>query len=691
MNSREQIQGAVEHQKAGRWSAAEAIYRQLLQRDPNDFAALFMLGGMYIQSGHFDAAIGTLQRAIQLQPGFADAHYNIGIAFQSAKQFDFAVVAFSQTVRLNPKNSSAFNNLGVVLCELARFDEGIAAYRQAIQLRPDYADAHYNLGLAFRNSGKPREAAERFRAALQLRPEFAQAYCDLGNALLDQDEMPQAIIAYREAIARAPANADAHYNLGIALNRDGRREQALAAFQQALRLRPEHPETFNNLGNVYKEIGQLDAALDAYRHAVELNPTFVHAQGNLAFALTYHPDADAATIQQELQRLNAMQHHARLAPRGSVKRDPSRRLRIGYVSPDFRRHVVGHNLLPLLAHHNHQRFEIFCYANLSRADDLTDRFRSYADHWRDIVRLSDDQAAALIQQDEIDILVDLALHTRGHRLGIFARKPAPIQATFAGYPGSTGLATIDYRLTDPYLDPPHLDDAHYAETSLRLAHTFWCYEPQYPELAVAPLPAASAGHITFGCLNNFCKINEPTLHLWARVLNAVPEAQFLLMAHSDTGREWAMRILTGDGIAPARITFVPKQQQVDYLRTYDRIDVGLDTLPYNGHTTSLDALWMGVPVLTLVGKTVVGRAGASQLTNLGLPEFITRTPEEFVARAVAIARDIPALATLRQSLRDRVQASALMDARGFARDIEEAYRTMWTRFADGMQDHGKTF
>jgi predicted O-linked N-acetylglucosamine transferase (SPINDLY family) len=315
-----------------------------------------------------------------------------------------------------------------------------------------------------------------------------------------------------------------------------------------------------------------------------------------------------------------------------------------------------------------------------RADGLTEEFRRFADSWHSIVELSDSQAVDLIRQDRIDILVDLALHTAGNRLGVFARKPAPVQATFAGYPGSTGLDTIDYRLTDPHLDPPGLNDQFYSETSHRLPDSFWCYDPLVAEIAINAPPAQSHGSVTFGCLNNFCKVNEQVLQLWAQVLKTVSNSRLLLLSPEGSSRERVLARLCGEGIDPQSVEFVSKQSRLEYLRTYSRIDIGLDTFPYNGHTTSLDSFWMGVPVITLVGQTVVGRAGLSQLTNLGLPEFIARTPEQYVQIAARLAGDLEQLAHLRATLRTRMSQSRLMDAKGYAGAVEAAYRDMWRQW-----------
>jgi predicted O-linked N-acetylglucosamine transferase (SPINDLY family) len=345
--------------------------------------------------------------------------------------------------------------------------------------------------------------------------------------------------------------------------------------------------------------------------------------------------------------------------------------------------VVGRNLLPLLRHHDRERFEITCYSQAVSPDAMTLQFQHAADRWRDIAGLTDEQAADLVRRDSIDILVDLALHTAGNRLLVLARKPAPVQVTFAGYPGSTGLGAIDYRLSDPYLDPVGRDESIYSERTIRLPDSFWCYDPlEFADIQVNSLPSLRSGVVTFGCLNNFCKVNDDVLALWATVLRQVQTSRLLIMAPVGGPRDRTLQRLAGEGVDAGRVEFVALQPRGKYLETYHRIDVGVDTFPYNGHTTSLDSLWMGVPVVTLVGNTVAGRAGFSQLSNLGLQELAGHTPEDYVRIAVELARDLPRLAHLRSTLRSRMEQSPLMDAARFARNIEAAYRRTWRTWCE---------
>ncbi len=354
-------------------------------------------------------------------------------------------------------------------------------------------------------------------------------------------------------------------------------------------------------------------------------------------------------------------------------------MRIGYVSPDFRDHCQSLFTIPLLSHHDHEAFTIFCYSSVERPDRCTQRIASYADVWREVRPLDDAAICQVIRADRIDILVDLTMHMANGRPLVFARKPAPVQVAWLAYPGTTGIAAMDYRLTDPRLDPPG-SEAHNAERTVRLPNSFWCYDPLTDQPAVNPLPALSCAWLTLGCLNNPCKLTGQTLRLWGAVLRRLPNARLLLMAPPGPRRRRLHQRLAEQGIAAERVSFVPYRPRAEYLRSYHDIDLGLDTFPYNGHTTSLDSLWMGVPVITRVGKTWVGRGGLSQLFQLGLLELAAESDEGFVSAVVALAGDLPRLAALRQQLRGRLEQSPLMDAERFARDVEAAYRKIWRAY-----------
>ena len=665
-------------QAQGKLAEATASFQEAVRLNPNLGEVHVNLGNLLLEQGQKAGTAEHYRQALRLKPDNAEVHNNLGNVLLQLGELEQALGHLQEAIRLNSDFAEAYHSLGIVLKAQGKLPEAVASYQRALQLKPDYAEAYVNLGNAFLEQGQLLEAADYYRRALSCKPDYAQASNNLGNALLEQGNLPEAEARLLEAVRLEPVNAAASYNLGIVLWRQGRLEEAADCYLEALRLKPEYPEAHLNLGNVRKDQGRLDDAIDSYRAAVGQDPTAAHMHSNLILCLHYHPGYDAAAFYDESRRWN--QRHAeplKVLIRPHTNRpEPERRLRIGYVSPDFREHVDSFFTIPLLSNHDHRQFEIFCYANVKRPDSVTQRLRGFADVWRSTVGLSDQQIADMIRADQIDILVDLELHAANNKLLVFARKPAPVQVAWLGYPGTTGLSVIDYRLTDPYLDPPGMFDTFSSEEVVRLPDTFWCYDPGTQEPPVNALPALEAGFITFGCLNTFCKVNDGCLVLWAQVLRAVPNSRLLLRAPAGPTRDRVIAALQREGIAPSRVEFVGKVTRPEYLKLYHRIDVGLDPTPCNGHTTSLDSFWMGVPGLTLVGKTIVGRAGWSQLCNLGLQELAAESAEQFVARAVEWSADLQRLQALRGSLRQRMLKSPLMDGKRFAFYVEQAYRQM---------------
>jgi predicted O-linked N-acetylglucosamine transferase (SPINDLY family) len=666
-----------------KFAEAIASFRQALDLTPDDAGTLYNLGCALKDWNKYDEAVGCFRQALALAPDFAAASINLGNVHQAQGKLEQAAACYRRALELNPDFADAHNNLGAVLQKQHLVEEAIKSFRRALELRPEYAEACSNLGNALQNKGKLDEAVACCRRAVELKPDHAEAHSNLGTALHDQGQIEAAMGCFRRALQLKPDYPETLSNLGIALQAQGSLNEAINCFQTALEQKPGLISAHINLGNAFLTTGKLKEAISCFRQALHLDPSSAEAHSNLLYTLHFCPDQNARSIYEEHHRWNeqlAAPLVKTILPH-SNDRTPSRRLRVGYVSPNFRDHVVGRNLLPLFREHDRQYFEIVCYSDVRRPDEITSHFSASANRWRNIVGTTDDTLAQLIRDDRIDILVDLTLHMANNRLLVFARQPSPVQVTFAGYPGTTGLSAIDYRLTDPYLDPPGLGDDFYSEESIRLADTFWCYDPLSDQPQVSSLPALESGAITFGCLNNFCKVNPSVLKLWARALGAVARSRMTIMAPAGCHREQTLDILEQEGISRDRITFVANCPRHQYLELYHRIDVGLDTFPYNGHTTSLDSLWMGVPVVTLVGDTVVGRAGLSQLTNLGLPELIAETSDQFVKIAAGLAQDLPRLSNLRSSLRPRMRQSPLMDAPRFARNIEAAYRSIWQRWS----------
>ncbi len=502
---------------------------------------------------------------------------------------------------------------------------------------------------------------------------------NLGNCLYRQQRLDDAIAVLRRAVSLDPANARAFFNLGTVLSHQSRYDEAVDCLTRAVSLDPNFGDAYVNLGKVCRESGDFDAALTYYRRALSLNPNHASVHSNIVYGMHFDPRYGARALFAELSewdRRHAQSLRSEILPHEN-DRSPSRPLRIGYVSTEFWAQAEAHFVLPLLESHDRTQFEIHCYSTGDIADSVTERHRKATDFWHEAARLPDAELAQQIRDDRIDILVDLNMHMHYNRLLTFARKPAPIQITWIAYPGGTGVTTIDYRFTDNFIDPPGDTTGIYAEQSLPLGDCWCAYDP------LSNLPSAperSPGPIRFGSLNNPCKINDPFLELWSSVLRALPDSQLLLLSNSDRQRNRIRNILDSHGVAPAHVEFISTLPREKYLQTYHRIDIALDTLPYNGITTTCDALWMGVPVVTLTGQTACGRAGQSLLTAAGLPDLVAKTPEDFTKIAANLAADPSRLAALRQSLRQSVTQSPLMDGSSFARRVESAYRQIWRKW-----------
>jgi predicted O-linked N-acetylglucosamine transferase (SPINDLY family) len=513
----------------------------------------------------------------------------------------------------------------------------------------------------------------------------AEVHTALGRLLGRQRRFAEAERCYREAVRLRPADPDCVRLLGDALAGQGKVDEAAGQFRQALRLRPGDAATQHHLGAALLERGDLPEALAALREAVRLRPADLTMHSALLCALNYDPGLDTAALFAEHRRWGELHGKAPAPPPHANGRDPARRLRVGYVSPDLCRHPVARFLEPILAHHDRAAVEAVCYADVAVEDAVTARLRSMAAGWRSTRGVPDDQLAALVRADGIDVLVDLAGHTAGNRLRVFAARPVPVQVSYLGYPNTTGLAAVDYRLTDAVADPPGEPVGH-TEELVRLPGGFCCYAPLEDTPATGPLPADRNGQLTFGSLHLPAKLNPAVLDLWAAVVGAVPSARLLIYRNSLTAaaRERLLRHLTARGLAADRLDLRHAAPPGGHLAVYADVDVSLDAFPWGGHTTACESLWMGVPVLTLRGHRHAGRMVASVLHMAGLAQFVADTPAEYVTRAAALAADAGRLRELRRGLRDRLRAARLCDGWSFTRGLEAAYREMWRRWCDAV-------
>ena len=601
------------------------------------------------------------------------------IGLHRAGRFAEAEAACRAIFAADPNHGQAWHLLGVLAHKQGRTQDGVTQLSMAAELLPDSPEILSNLAGVLGVLERYDEAAVVLSAALKLRPGHPEAWNNLGVTHERLGRLAEAEQACRQAIALKPGYADAHNNLGQVLRKTGRAEDAVVSHLRANAVRPNDAATFDALGAAYTELGNQAEAIASYRRSVALKPS-ASVHSNLLYTLHNDPGVTPEQLfaeHLEWARLHETPLKAHWQPRAN-SRDPHRRLRVGYVSADFRRHPTPRFVEPLLARHDRDAFEVFCYSDVRQPDEVTARLTGLADVWRDTSRLDAAALAGLVRDDRIDLLVDLTGHTAGNRLPAFALKPAPVQVSCIGYVDTTGLAAMDYRITDALADPPGRSDRLSTERLVRLPGCAWCCRPEDGGLAVGPPPMARTGRITFGCLNRAIKITPPMLALWSQILSRVPGSTLLLSAGGGEAANPALRARAEScGVPPGCLRLADRVPHGPYLARYHEIDVALDTFPFTGVTTTCDALWMGVPVVTLAGDRQSSRIGASLLTAAGLGDFIASTPEQYVELAVALACDMARLAELRAGLRGRLQASPVCDELAFCRHVEEAYRAMW--------------
>lgn len=666
----------------GRLDEAIASYRKAVVFTPNYAQLHSNLGDALQTQGRLDEAIASYRKALRLDPDLVEVHYNLGDALREREDPDEAAASYRRAIELKPDYADAYNNLGNVLKNQDKLDEAAAAYEQAIRLKPDFAEAYNNLGVIFQKQDKLNETIACCRQAVSIKPDFAEAYNNLAEAFYALGRLDEAIASNKRALEIRPDSAETYNSLGTALRECGRLDEAAACGRQALLFKPDFAEAYNGLGNTLQAQGRLDEAIACYRQVLSLKPDSTIAYSNLLYTMQYMDTITPAEVFSEHQRYaecfeTPLKMHWR--PHAN-SRDPERRLRIGYVSADFYNHAVAFFIEPILANHDKSQVEIYCYYNHNKHDAHTDLIAASADHWLACARMSDDQLAERIRADGIDILIDLSGHTGYNRLPVFARKPAPVQATWIGYAGSTGLTAMDYRITNAEMDPPGLTERYHSESLLRMPDSGVAYRPEPGCLPVNPLPALSADTFVFASLNNLIKINPSVVNLWARILKALPHARLIFGNITDDGiRQRVIERFGQAGVEVDRLILQPRMSFSEYLALHHTIDLALDPFPYNGGTTTMHSLWMGVPVITLAGEHVVSRVGVSALSRLGLDTFITHSEEEYLQRAIQIAQDLSGLDRVRQSLRERMSGTNC-EPGSITRHLEMAYRDMWRKW-----------
>lgn len=686
----------ISYQEQGRLDEAIEYYRKTIEQSPNYAEAYNNLGNLLKEKRQLKEAIGYYQKAVQLKPGLSTAHYNLGIACQEMEDYDAAITHYRNALRYDPRNVSVQRMLAGALQKKAVRSGAPEMYQEAekilndiVETNPNDANACNDLGNLFQDQGRIAEALAYFRKAIVLNPQYADAYFNLADALRESGQGDEAISTYRKVIRLNPNCADAYNNLGLLLIDNNLLDEAIGFFQKALQTDPNSVRALTNLGNVLSDCGRAAEAAGYYRRALAIDPGLSLVNSNMLLSLNYTSSygAEARYTEHLSFAQNCAQRFYPLFPMYPNQRHADRILRIGYVSPDFRRHSVAYFIEPVMMAHNRGAVEVFCYADIQKPDDVTERMRSHTDHWRDIAKRSDERVAELIREDGIDFLVDLTGHTENNRMLLFARKPAPVQASWIGYPATTGLATMDYKIVDANTDPPGMTERYYTENLIRLPGSFLCYLPERIAPDIYPLPALSNGYITFGSFNNLAKISDEIAAIWGELLRELPTARFILKAKgiaSERARTDVKEMFRRQGINADRIELLPYiPGQSEHLAVYNKVDIALDTFPYNGTTTTCEALYMGVPVISLAGTAHASRVGASLLSISGLPELVAHDPDEYRRIVVNLAGDPERLSSLRKRLRMMVAESPLTDAKRFTANLEQAYREMWARWCRG--------
>ena len=664
----------------GRGVAAEECYRKILRLNTQSAEAHYNLANTLKELGKPAEALDSYHQALQIKPDFAEACCNLGVTLKSLGRLSEAEASLRQALMLKPDYAIAHNFLGVTLQEQDRATEAEASYARALQLKPDYAEACNNLGATLCGLGRLTEAEACYRRSLLLKDDYADTHYNLGIALHELGRHSEAEASYRRALQLKPAYAQAYYNLGAVLNELHRLSEAEACYRQALQIAPDYADALCNLGNILKNQDQLEEALVCYRKALQLKPDFPVAHSNLIFILDLQVSSDATPLLEERKRWDAL-HAAPLLQNLPYEnlRQPERRLRIGYVSADFRGHSAAKIFGCMLTHFDRANYDVYAYANLKgRGDGYTELFKQKVTVWRNIFKLSDEALAKQIREDRIDILVDLSGHSAGNRLLAFARKPAPIQITAWGYAAGTGMRAMDVFFADQVVVPPQ--DKKYFIEKIRYLPCIvaFFFSEQFPE--VNALPALSDGIVTFGSLNRLVKISTITYQAWAEILLAVPQSRLLIKAlelDDPLIRERVVAHFTQAGVAAERIIMQGKTSWQVQMQTFNQIDIALDTFPHGGGVTTLEGLMMGVPAITMLPPAIIGRASASIMTTLGLQDWVSESPQAYVALAVQKAAMLASLVELRLQLRDRLSSSVIGDRTAYAQAAEREYRQLW--------------
>ncbi len=704
--------GVLSHQ-VGKADIAVDLIGKAIVAKPDFPEAHNNLGNARMDLGRIEEAVDSYRAALDINPGYAMAHYNLGNALKDLMRLEEAISSYKNGLEIQPDYPEIHHNLGNVLYDLGRLEEAVVSFQKAIAVRFNFTDAHFSLGNAFQDMGRVEEAIASYQKAIAFDPNFAEAHNNLGNSLLNLHRPVEAEASYLKAIAIKPDFAESLNNLGNALNDQKRFDEAMAYFRKARDINPDYAEAHFNIGFGLKRQDKLDEAIESYRKAVSSNPDFADGFKNLGVALSecglqdeaiscfekvceIDPESAGAYSNVLLSEQYQLGHNARSLhelhskwderygrqfrafwPEHKNTPEPERRLRLGFVSSDLGRHPVGYFVVRLLENLSKNEVETIAYSE-RKPDDLTERIKAATDIWREIQGKTDDELISTISDDEIDILIDLAGHT-GSRLLVFANKPAPVQVAWAGYVSTTGVSAIDYLLSDIYSTPKD-EEEFYNEDVIRMPNGWLCYDPPAYAPDVGSLPMKNDGTITFASFSNPAKINKEVVSVWARILAGVANSSLLIKCkggNSRTFRDRLTMMFEALGVDRSRLMIEGRSPHAELLARYNDVDIALDPFPYSGGLTTYEALWMGVPVITVPGETFASRHTLSHLQALGLPELVACDQDNYVEIAIGLAKDSDRLDGLRAGLRGRMANSPLCDGKLFAEGFLVNMREIW--------------
>jgi len=661
-----------------RYMELESKVRSLLGQFPSSHYAWKLLGTALQMQGK--DSLPAFLNAAELAPADAESHFNLGNVQRARGLLDDAVNSYRRTIQLKPGSGEAHNSLGTALRFMGRFNEALECYRKAVQLNPNSAHFQFNLGTVLKDLGQLESAAVSFRSAAALKPDSVEALSSLGATQRLLGQFPDAEASYRRALELNPNFFPAHDYLGILLKDLDRTGEAIECYQRALEINPEYVDAQIHLGIALKDIGRTEKAIACFRRALEINPKFAETYNYLLFTLNYSPNYTAEYCLEIASQYGLLLANAITGRFGSwhCEANPAR-LRIGFVTAEMFNHPVAHFLESTLINIDTSRVEFFAYPTYRKDDELTERIRHHFSAWKPLIGMSDKAAARMINADGIHILFDLSGHTAHNRMPVFAYRPAPVQVSWLGFLGASGVNEMDYILGDPSVTPME-DAAKYSETIWQMPESYCCFTPPTVPLEVNELPALTTGAITFGSFNNISKMNDTVVAVWSRLLKAVPDSRLFLKTrqlNDEAVREETRARFVSHGIAAERIVIEGGSPRLELIASYGRVDIALDPFPYSGATTSAEALWMGVPVLSRTGDRFISRCGVSMDCNAGLEDWIAKDDDEYIALGEKYASDLASLASLRAGLRERVLASPLFDAPRFAHNFEAALWEMW--------------